>query len=277
MPTRRTTAAWTSIRRLWLPSAAALALGSCAPVGEPQVRRADSAVDAREVNQLVVAGNACGPAALLNSLRFGDAKWRKALPAIDGETDRGQLLTIIRRHGLRPSPHLGGRPRWGRRGINVVDLTDIANEIASPSGLPEVRHEILVANSVESPARQLKRTHRHLESSLANGLPPLLSIRRFALRRKPGGAVEWTVIDSHMVTIIESPHRLPRNATEFNVGYIDPWGGQRHHGEIRVANGVSGAVSPFLEARFPSANVSKHRVLPGERTTLVVSAVIGRW
>lgn len=245
--------------------------------GDPQVRRADSAADARAVNQLVVAGNACGPAALLNSLRLADARWRKALPAIDGQTDRGQLLTIIRRHGLRPSPHLGGRQRWGRRGINVVDLTDIANEITSPSGLPKVRHEILVANSVESPARQLTRTHRHLEASLANGLPPMLSIRRFALRRMPSGAEEWTVIDSHMVTVVETPRRLPRNATGFNVGYIDPWGGQRHHGEIRVADGVSGAVSPFLEARFPTANVSKHRVRPGERTTLVVSAAIGRW
>jgi hypothetical protein len=256
---------------------AAATLAACAPTGDPVVRRVEAACDARAVSQLAVSGNACGPAALLNSLRHGDARWRKALASIDGETDRGQLLTIIRRHGLRPSPHLGGRLRWSRRGMNVVDLTDIANEIAGPIGLPEVRHEVLIANSIESTARQLARTHRHLETSLARGLPPMLSIRRYALRRNAAGVEEWTAIDSHFVTVLETPRRLPRNAEAFSISYIDPWGGGTHAGEIRVPTDFSGVITPFLEARFPAAKVGRDRVRPGERTTLVVSAVIGRW
>ena len=263
--------------RSWILSAAGVMVAACAPTGDPGVRRVETAADARAVSQLAVSGNACGPAALLNSLRHGDARWRKALAAVDGETDRGQLLTIIRRHGLRPSPHLGGRLRWSRRGMNVVDLTDIANEITGRFGLPEVRHEVLVANSVEATGRQLFRTHKLLDASLARGLPPILSIRRYALRRNAAGTEEWTAIDAHFVTVIETPRRLPRDADAFRITYIDPWGGGTHQGEIRVPADYSGAITPFLEARFPTAKVGRDRVRPGERTTLVASAVIGRW
>jgi len=269
---RRTTAGSTSIIQWWTLSLAALAIVACAPTGGPGVRRAAAPDDARAVSQLAVSGNACGPAALLNSLRFSDARWRKSLAAIDGETDRGQLLTIIRRHGLRPSPHLGGRQRWTRHGMNVVDLTDVANEIVSRFDLPEVRHQVLIANSVESPSGQLARTHRYLETSLARGLPPILSVRRYAFR---DGA--WTAIDAHFVTVTEAPRRLPRNAEVFQITYIDPWDGGTHLGEIRIPEGFSGSITPFLEARFPTARVGSERLRPNEPTVLVASAVIGRW
>lgn len=249
-----------------------LACGACAPESAPQIRRAPMANDALAVNQLAVSGNACGPAALLNSFRFADERWRMALVSIDGETDRGQLLTIIRRHGMRPSPHLGGRPRWSRRGINVADLTDIANEIAAAHALPPIRHEILITHSIESPERHLARTHRRLATSLARGLPPMLSIRRFALR---GG--EWTVIDAHFVTVIEVPRRLPRNAESFTIKYIDPWGAAHHQGAIRISTKHGEGSFLFPEAQFPNAKVGKNRMRAGEKSVLSASALIGRF
>jgi len=249
----------------------AFSCASCNVSSDPQIRSIDAADDARAANQLAVSGNACGPAALLNSLRFADDPWRNALASIDGETDRGQLHTLIRRHGLRPSPHMGGRPRWNRRGINVADLTDVANEITAPHALPPIRHEILIKNSTESPSRQLARTHRLLETSLAHGLPPILSVRRFALR---GG--EWTVIDAHFVSITEVSRRLLRNAESFSITYIDPWGGEHHQGEIRISMESNGTPSPFPEANLPNANVGKNRLRAGETSILAASAVIGR-
>ena len=251
-------------------------VAACAPSGTTQIRTTVAAEDARAVNQLAVSGNACGPAALINSIRFADTRWQGAYRVIDGETDRGQLFTIIRRHGMRPSPHLGGRMRWSRRGVNVIDLADIANEITAATGLPEIHHDILAPNPGETPARQLVRTHRRLETSLARGLPPVLSIRRFALRENTDGVREWTGIDAHFVTITHVPRRLPRNAEFFTVQYIDPWGAHHHEGEIRLGDSSSSAI-PFPEARFPSANVGKNRVRSGEKTILVASAVIGRW
>ena len=249
---------------------------ACAPSGDPQFRRANPAGEPVAVSQLAVSGNACGPAALINSIRFADARWQVATRVIDGETDRGQLFTIIRRHGMRPSPHLGGRPRWSRSGVNVIDLADIANEITTATGLPEIHHEILVLHRNETAAQQLARTHRRLETSLARGLPPVLSIRRFALRKNAAGSGEWTAIDAHFVTITEVPRRLPRNAESFAVGYIDPWGAHHRTGEIHLAP-PSPPATPFPEARFPQANVGKDQIRPGEKTRLIASAVIGHW
>jgi len=250
------------------PGLVALACASC--TADPSPRRAPMADDARAASQLVVSGNACGPAALLNSLRFADARWSKTLDPMSSQSDRDQLLTIIHRHGLRQSPHLARRPRWSRRGINVVDLTDVANEITSPRGLPEIRYEVLIANSNETTTGQLSRTHRQLERSLARGLPPMLSIRRYAMR---GG--DWVVIDAHFVTVTEVPRRLPRDAESFAITYIDPWDAQHHEGGIRVLTDARGGITPFLEADFKNANVGKSRIRPGENTKLTAAAAIG--
>ncbi len=255
---------------------AACATAACAPSAEIPTRTTQPPPDARAINQLAVSGNACGPAALINSIRFSSDRWQTATRVIDGETDRGQLFTIIRRHGMRPSTHLGGRPRWSRSGVNVIDLTDIANEITHSTGLPTIHHEILVARPAESPAHQLRRTHRHLESSLARGLPPILSIRRFVLRTNPDGTAEWTTIDAHFITITHIPRRLPRDATSFAIQYIDPWGAHHRHGEIHLANPTLTAI-PFPEARLPNANVGKDQLRPGESTVLAASAIIGHW
>jgi len=240
---------------------------SCGTGGDPGVRGVNADPGARAVNQLAISGNACGPAAAINSLRFGDSRWRNALASLGDGSDRQQLHTLIRRHAMRPSPHLGGRPRWGRNGINLVDLTDVFNEITSPHHLPPVRNQVFFANNtIESPPAQLARIHRHLGKSLDHGLPPVLSIRRFA--RRDG---EWVVIDAHFVTVTEIPRRLPRNAESFTVRYIDPWGAHHHQGELHIDSSITG----FPEARFPNANVGKNRIRPGETSVLVASAMIG--
>ena len=261
----------------WTASAwMACALTACAPSGELPLRSANAPPNARPISQLAVSGNACGPAALINSIRFADARWQPATRVIDGETDRGQLFTIIRRHGMRPSTHLAGRTRWSRSGVNVLDLTDIANEITHTTGLPRVHHEILARHPGESTAQQLRRTHRHLATSLARGLPPILAIRRFVLRKNPDGSEAWTSIDAHFITITHLPRHLPRGTDSFAIQYIDPWGGHHHHGEIHLADPALAAV-PFPAARLPKANVGKDQVRPGEPTLLAASAIIGHW
>ncbi len=277
MPIPPTTAAsMSTIQKSISSTLLACLAAACAPNGEAPLRTTRAPVDAAPANQLVVSGNACGPAALVNSFRFADERWQAAKLAIDGETDRGRIFTIIRRHGMRPSPHLGDRPRWSRSGVSVIDLADMANEINATTGLPAVRHEVLVTRTGESPARQLARTQRRIHASLANGFPPILSIRRFALRENDRDTREWIAIDSHFVTITHAPRRIPRRSKEFTIRYIDPWGAQRDEGRIHVSDALLTAV-PFPEARFPEANVGRDRLQSGEETILVASAVIGYW
>lgn len=235
---------------------------------------------AAPANQLSIAGNACGPAALLSAFRFGSEDWRRAADAVEGENDRQRLRKIILEVAMRPSKSLGGRPRWSKSGVNVADLCDIANEMTSALYLPKVGYEVLFLKPRESQQDLLGRVHGRLDKSLAKGLPPVVSIRRFVQRKG-----SWNVIEGHFVTIVSIPRKLEKGATSFPVTYLDPWGGRRCEGRIAISDKgfLSGnqpgdpMLAPCLEAVFPQALVGKSKVAKGEASVLTVSAAVGRW
>lgn len=266
------------LRRV-LSSLAVLLLGVSAAAA-PAMREAFNWA-AVPANQLVVAGNACGPTALLNALRFGSLAWQRASDAIAGANDRERILRIIRDMGMRPSAHVTGRPRWSRRGVNVADLRDMGNELTAGRFLPQMKDEVFFLKPREAPEKLLRRVHQRLEASLAKGLPPVVSLRRYALRHQPGRAAEWMVIDAHFVTLTGIPRKLEKNARSFPVSYLDPWGGKRCQGTIGIPEAAvfadSSGNSSCLEADFPQTAVGKKLLRPGERNLLTVSAAIGRW
>jgi hypothetical protein len=233
---------------------------------------------AAPANQLVVAGNACGPTALLNAFRFGSKDWQRAADGISGNDDRQRILRIIREIGMRPSKHLPGRARWSRGGVSVADLKDMANEMTMGKYLPQVSDEVFIPKSGETPEKLLRRIHDRLSTSLAKGLPPVLSIRRYALRGKPS---QWTLVEAHFVTLISIPKRLDRGARSFEVTYLDPWGGRRCQGSLSIS-GLALLSAPdgsggCVEAVFPPASVGRSKVKRGEKSGLAVAAAIGRW
>lgn len=227
-------------------------------------------------NQLAVSGNACGPTALLNAFRLGSPAWQRAAESATGTTDKARIYTIIREIGMRPSSHLQGRPRWSKKGVSIADLCDMANEMALGKYLPAVRQEILFRQPRETPENLLKRTYARLATSMKKGLPPLLSLRRYALR-----AGQWTVLDAHFVTITALPTALEKSASSFPVTYLDPWGGTLHHGRISLSQqpilAATADASPCLAAEFPDALVGKKLLRPGEPTALALAASLGRW
>lgn len=265
--------------RLLLPSAL-MVLGLAPLAASPPMREAPNP-DAVPANQLVVAGNACGPAALLNAFRFGAPHWQRAEDALAGENDRQKILTIIREIGMRPSLHVPGRPRWSRRGVGLADLRDMAAEMTAGQRLPYISDEVFVIRPRESPERLLRRVHQRMEKSLASGLPPILSLRRHALRAEGSNDPQWVVIDAHFVTVTAVPRRLERNARSFPVRYIDPWGGRHGEGHIRIPDQTvlpdEKGHSSCLEAVFPAAQVGLKLLRPGEKSVLAVSAGIGKW
>ncbi len=232
-------------------------------------------------DQLAVSGNACGPAALLNAFRFGDKNWQQAVNVAAGDTDKARLLTVIRTWGLLPSNSLAGRKRWSRHGINADDLLDVANEMARVRFLPQMKCEVLMTTPGETPQELLRRTHSRLSTSLAKGLPPIISIRRIAHRKASGKAPEWIVLQGHFVTVTRIPAKLDRDATGFDLTYLDPWGGRRATGRLALSNQAfvvaPGAPSPCLEAAFPQADVGKKQTRAGETTLLTLAAGIGKW
>ncbi len=241
----------------------------------PPLREAAN-LTATPANQLVVSGNACGPTALLNAFRFGNSDWKRASAAISGDTDKQRIYTIIREYGMRPSAAIKGHPRWSRKGVNLSDLRDIANEMILGKFLPQLSEEVFFRSPGESQEKLLKRVHFRFSTSLEKGLPPIISLRRFVRRGEM-----WTALDAHFVTVTAVPRKLEKGSTGFAVTYIDPWGGKVSQGNIGFpARAVLADVlvdSPCLEADFPHASVGKKLVRKGEATTLTLAASLGRW
>lgn len=264
--------------RLALNSILLLAF-SLSVVAAPPLLEAPNPV-ATPADQLPVAGNACGPTALLNAFRFGNADWQRACSAVPGENDRQRIQYIIRGPGMRPSAHLAGRPRWSRSGVNIADLQDIANDLTRGQYLPQVTQQVLFRQPGETPEKLLRRVHRLFGTSLTKGLPPVISLRRHVLRNRDG-IPQWTVLDAHFVTLISLPRKLDRHARSFPVTYIDPWGGKVRQGTIaiplRPLLAATVEDSPCLQADFPTAAVGSKLVRRGETSVLAAAAALGRW
>jgi hypothetical protein len=256
-----------------------VALGALASAGAAEISwRQAPAPAAQAINQRALSGNACGPAALLNACRFGSATWSVLPAALEAADDRAQLTSLIRRYGVRPSQHLPNRPRWSRHGINIADLTDLANEFAADASSgrkpPPLRHEILVLREGESPALLLRRCHRLLHDSLQRGFPPVLSIRSHRL-----GAEGWKPLDAHFVTILAVPRKLERGADRFVFRCVDPWGAVRREGRLLIPQSpllaAAGRPPPCLETILPGLHIAPPSAQNPIRLTS--AAILGRW
>ncbi|MFD0892247.1 hypothetical protein KBB96_12520 [Luteolibacter ambystomatis] len=184
---------------------------------------------------------------------------------LPGDSDESRLSYTIRAYGLRPSAHLRGRTRWSRAGINVTDLTNLGNDLAATRLLPSLRNEVLLPRAGESSDHLAGRVRDTLSTSLSHGLPPVVSIRRQALRN---GA--WITVESHFITVLRVGAVDP---TGIQIDYIDPWGGRKCVGHL----GIPSESALGLEADLPATPVGRRLVHAGEKTLVTVSAVIGRW
>jgi hypothetical protein len=228
---------------------------------------------ATPVDQMGVSGNACGPASLLNAFSMGDPGWRRAATAINGDTDRERLTDMLRRHGLKPSESLSGRRRWqARHGMNIEDLAAMANEMAARQGLPPLRTSVYQGGD---PAAELRTTHAQLARSLARGLPPVVSLRRHALRKAAGGPPVWTAVKGHFVVVTGMPSQLAGGATSFPITYLDPWGARPGRAEIRIPDPATAQLG--LAADFPTVAAGRDQLHPGEPTALTLNAALGRF
>lgn len=234
--------------------------------------------EASPINQRRAYGNGCGPASLLNAFQYGNEKWQKVFNAVPGSDSRSRIRYVVAAWGNKPSKHIRGTQRWKpKEGTNLLDLTDMANEMRAPHFLPKVKNQVLSKKSNESPSQFLLRCHSRIAKSMQRGLPPIISIRRYAYRySKEVGQKSWWPIRAHFVVISEIPATLPKNATSFKIRYIDPYGGFVREGHIETNTG-SFTNCPYLRANMPQTAVGKSFVQSGEETLLTFAAIIGTW
>ena len=226
-------------------------------------------------DQLSISGNACGPAAFLNAIRFGDQNWQRGMEMIVGNGDKTKLSYTIRAYALRPSAQLAGRTRWSRAGMNVDDLVAMGNDILRGRLLPELKGEVLVPKQRETAEELLERSHAVLAKSFRNGLPPIVSLRRQVLRKGQDGKPGWLTIESHFITLLRVPGKIDPAAGSFAFDYLDPWGGKRYSGTLRIAPADEAAYGLIVD--LPSTPVGKKLVRDGERSSVTLSAAVGRW
>jgi len=231
---------------------------------------------ATPVNQLLASGNACGPASLLNSFRFGADRWQEVAKAIPGSTDKSRLVYVIRRFSVKESSHFPGKKRWTHTGgVNLADLTDMANEMKGNRWLPRLSHEVLLAEKREKHYRILRRGHGRLKKSLDKGFPPIIGLQRYALSQG-----QWKLVKGHFVVVTAMPRRLSWSSEEYEIAYLDPWGGKNLRGIIRVADSpVRGLMAqqgqPTLIAEVPQTAVGMENVKKGEKTVVLMTSVLG--
>lgn len=244
---------------------------------------------ATPVNQLKASGNACGPAALLNAAKFGEKNWQASFAAISGDDDRSRILTLINKYGTVRSNHFSTRLRYNsQKGINVADLTDMANDMRVTRWQSKLEYRLLFRNEADGAQAQLVETHQLLRKSLRKGYPPILHLQRVARRHfQRSQQVAWMPVKSHFVVLTSLPDRLPKGATSFPVTYLDPWGGRHLRGEISIPTSefrslpaisgqeIKNVISPNLVADFPKSRVGINLVGKNEATALTLASAIG--
>ena len=248
---------------------------SCAPTTGPADIQAPNP-SAQPVNQLVIAGNACGPAALLASIRAGNSNWTKLADQLPGKSDRATLNYLIRAHGLKPSRHLKNRNRWTREGINAPDLTDLAGEVAALAGLTPPSYALVDARASEPPEKSARRFHQRVTTSLSHGFPPIVKIQRYVKRDG-----QWHPLQSHFVTIVRITRDDTRPQPAWTFSYFDPWGGKKSTGTWQIASAshdTSTVPLPTpLTAIMPDAHIGRSQAPNNSRSTLAPTVFIGIW
>jgi hypothetical protein len=233
---------------------------------------------ASPINQRRASGNACGPASLLNAFQYGNNTWRKAFDQIPGTNSRARIQHVITTWGHHPSSHIKGRMRWNpKEGINLLDLTDMANAMSKPYSKDKIKYEVLTKKTRESRVELLRRGHKLMVKSLKKGLPPIIILNRYAYRTSTQVRDKsWWPVRSHFVVVTEIPEQLRRTDGFYKIKYIDPYGGYIREGHIQIDTGAFHN-SPFVIANMPNARVGKSLVKKGEPTTITLSAIIGTW
>jgi len=227
--------------------------------------------EAKPVDQLTVSGNACGPAALLSAFRLAGPKWQIIEKSLPGSNDRQRLTYLIKHHGKRPSNHLK-QSRWNARsGVNLLDLTDIGNELRGTRHLPKLRSQTLLRRDHESAPRLMKRCHGQLSSSLRHGLPPVVGLQRLTVRLIAGKPT-WVTVHGHFIVITGIPKHLARGATSMPIQYADPWGGKKRTGVLKFDKTRG---FPALVVDLPFSRFGTDKLTKGEHSFVILSSCLG--
>lgn len=225
------------------------------------------------IDQNQGAGDACGPVSLLNSYGSGSEQWQRIFQQVPGTVDRARIASVIKTWGLQPSKKFPQRTRWqNRRGISFEDLTVMSQEMSALDWkAARTQGELLFLNQDGKDERILRKTHKQLAKSFKNGLPPILSLRRFVFRQG-----YWQSVHGHFVTLTAMPSKLPRGSRSFSIRYLDPTGAREMSASISLPT-ASEPNFPCAILTSPDNTIGSSEVRAGEINHLALAGAIGAW
>ena len=199
------------------------------------------------------------------------------------DNDRERILRIIREIGMRPvqtrarPPALepprrqrGGPARHGQRDDAPANTSRWSARRCFSSNPGKPRKNSCGASTSGSKHRSSK------------GLPPVLSLRRYALRGQSGKAREWVVLDAHFVTSPASRASWTKHAAFVSRQLHRSMGRQalprqhRHPGDSGLGRCFR-RLHPASKRCSRRPRSGKNASVSGEQSVLAVSAAIGRW
>jgi len=200
------------------------------------------------VNQHLYADsiNACGPASIFNLLKFGPKPFQAACQSLLGSDDSVRLRFLIERYFKnRRSVVFRGEQRWGVHGVTSADLVKGLNELLRDNKIPPLNASSLDREKGESDVEFLTRIHRWMSRSTARGVPPILSLRSYAVRRRAerNSDPAWEPVRHHFVVVSSLTKQLaaPGHPIGFEASVLDPNGA----GQREVFIHLSSKLQPF--------------------------------
>jgi hypothetical protein len=187
---------------------------------------AQEPVDQRDFKDSI---NGCGPAAILNLLKFSSdpaiSRLYGDLPG-SGEGTRMKYL-VDRFYKSRNSVSYPGQRRWGLHGIESSDLATGLNELLQENDCAPFASTYLDREEGETGAAHLARCRQLIVRSIESGVMPILSLRSFVVRRREREQMNphWESGVHHYVLVVGVEN--PPSTLGFGLEVIDPWRGKK--------------------------------------------------
>ena len=246
------------------------------------------------VAQADVHVQACGPCAIVNSMRYASGSFARKVARLDQQPNETLARTLIATLGSRKSSTYENKPSFNpESGVSCGDLTRmyqdfITDSLSKGPSEFELSGTYLDRDENETCPEHLRRVHEIFHDSLEQGFPPVLSIRTFATKKDPTqGKFLWHGLAGHFVTVTKVQPEIRENEKGFSFEFADPDTAKRefgyfHFNESRNFTAAKGNREkwtwikdrPFLLITAPSVKMQTHYAAHHERTIITANYVI---
>ncbi|HSY44208.1 MAG TPA: hypothetical protein VK811_09890 [Candidatus Acidoferrum sp.] len=207
----------------------------------------------RVVAQENIGDCACGPCAIFNAFRFGNAPLNSLASALPGSAPADKVRSLIALYGSKPSARSHNQPRYlADAGMWEDDIAPLINDwLANTSHAAPVIGERVTIQPNETPADHLHRVYSALSHSLAAGFPPVVNLQSY-IARKNFFHHYWKWMDGHFVTVVAVQDSLPADASKFSM-----WVADSQTGRVLQVFVYGGADQSSMASRNPAGRSGK--------------------